>query len=312
MLWRNGRTGAWLGALREAFSRWIDDDCLRLAASLSYYAIFSIFPLLLLLATAIGHALGDGSASRRDLLDWLTGQTGSPAVRTLLDETLSNLQSQRTARGIGALVGLVALLFGASGVFSELDSALNTIWRVQDPPSPTVGRQVLTLVARKSWSFLLVMVASVLVLASWLGSLATAGMSEAMREVLPRPLRMAFGWVDLAVSAFVLTAVLAATYRTLPRTRVAWRDVLPGALFAAVLLTALKRLLAFYVAHLSGYAAYGALGAILGLMTLIYVSSLVMFFGAELTRVYAERFGSLVDPGQRQREGRLSRSASAP
>jgi len=104
---------------------------------------------------------------------------------------------------------------------------------------------------------------------------------------------MAFGWVDLAVSAFVLTAVLAATYRTLPRTRVAWRDVLPGALLAAVLLTALKRLLAFYVAHLSGYAAYGALGAILGLMTLIYVSSLVMFFGAELTRVYAERFGSL-------------------
>src|SRR5580704_15575694 len=119
--------------LQERATRWVNDRCYRLGASLAYYAIFSLFPLLLLSITVLGYALGEGPATRTALLDAATGVGGSPAVRALLDETLVSMQQHRTARGVGAVVGLATLLFGASGVFSELSTSLNTIWRVEEP-----------------------------------------------------------------------------------------------------------------------------------------------------------------------------------
>jgi membrane protein len=280
----------------EAGRRWSADACYRLGAALSYYAIFSLFPILLLLATGLGYALGNDAAPRRELLDWLTGATGSPAVRSLLDDSLASLQAHHAARGVGAAVGVVTLLFGASGVFSELDSALNTIWRVRDPESLSFWQDALLFVKRKGWSFLLVLCAIVIAVGSWLVGAAAAAMGDATRGLLPWwPSGAVLGGLalDAGASIVILTAALAVMFHALPRTRVTWGDVAPGALIAALLLTGLKRLLVLYLVHLGGYAAYGAIGAILGLMMLLYVASLIVLFGAELTRVFAERFGSL-------------------
>jgi membrane protein len=272
--------------LGETARRWVDDRCYRLAASLAYYAIFSLFPLLLLAVTVLGYALGEGSATRNELLDSLTGATGSPAVRALLDETLSSMQAHRTARGVGAVVGLATLAFGASGVFSELSTSLDAIWRVKSGVADTTWQSVLAFLKDKMLSLMLVGVAGVLLL----GSLV---LSTVLAAVTPSGAGLPWSTIELVASTLLLAVVLATLFRAVPRAPVTWRDVLVGALIAALLLTVLKRLMAWYLAHLGSYAAYGAVGAVLGLMLLIYVSSLVMFFGAELSRVFAERFGSL-------------------
>ncbi len=121
--------GALGGLLRDAGVRWSDDACYRLGASLAYYALFSLFPLALIALTAIGVILGDGDGVRQHLIASVGGTTSSES-RVLLDQTLQSMQTHRTARGVGAVVGALTLLLGASGVFSELQSSLNFIWRV--------------------------------------------------------------------------------------------------------------------------------------------------------------------------------------
>jgi membrane protein len=274
---------------KDAGVRWADDACYRLGASLAYYALFSIFPLLLLAVTGVGFILGSDDSARQKLLSSLSSP--SPEFRALLDQTLQSMQQHRTARGVGAVVGGVALLFGASGVFSELESSLNLIWKVKGAPIQGVWSFVVDTVRSKALSFAIVVVAATALLASIavstaLGALAMATSSKgAARE----------GWqlAETAVSLALLTALLSAVFAMIPQTRVESRDVVGAAALTSLLFTALKALLAWYVAHLGSYAAYGAVGGVLGLLTWIYVASAVLFYGAEFSRVYAERFGSL-------------------
>jgi membrane protein len=279
------RVGAAL--FRETGTRWVDDRCDRLGASLAYYAIFSLFPLLLLSLTGVGYALGEGDSIRTKILDSLTGATGSVAVRSILDETLASMQAHRTARGIGAVVGVLTLAFGASGVFSELSASLNAIWRVRVPERRSIWRSMVELVTDRAVSLAFVGAAGLLLLCSLVVSTALAALRQSSHVYL------AWWPVELAASLLFSTVALATLYRTLPQTRVTWSDVFGGALLAAVLLTFLRRLLVWFLTHVGSYAAYGAVGGVLGLLLLMYLSSLVMFFGAEFTRVYAERFGSL-------------------
>jgi len=274
--------------VKEAGNRWLDDKCYRLGASLSYYAIFSVFPLLLLAVTGVGFLLGEGPEARGRVL--AAFDASGPEIRALLDQTLKNMQEQKTARGVGAVIGVVTLIFGASGVFGELDTALNVIWRCPEPKTEGVVEAVKVAVKGKATSFGLVLGAAVLVL----GSLATSTAIGAISTSAARVVSIPWAWqlVELGVSAAFLSVVFAAIFRVVPACPIPWRDVLPAAVFTTVLFSALKRLLAYYLAHLGGYGAYGAVGAVLAMLTWIYVLSLLVFFGAELSRVYAERFGS--------------------
>jgi membrane protein len=279
--------------LRDAGVRWADDGCYRMGASLAYYALFSLFPLLLLSVTLLGFLLGEGDAARQSILSVVAGAT-SPAFHELLDETLRSMQTHRTARGVGAVVGAVALLFGASAVFSELQFAFNQIWRVKSPPSKGLWSTVVELIKGKAVAFLVVVAAALTLLASLILSTAVAALGESARG---SPLHALFSVpAELALSLGFLAALLAALFRMIPQTTVRWRDVTTGALVTSGLFLVLKRLLAWYLGRLGAYAAYGAIGAVLGLLTWIYLASLFLLFGAELTRVYAERHGGLA-PG---------------
>jgi len=283
-----------LSLLREAAVRWVSDGCYRLAASLAYYALFSLFPLLLLSVTILGFVLGRGESVRHELLSSVSRAT-SPVFLTLLDETLTSMQTHLTARGVGAVVGAVALLFGASSVFSELQFAMNVIWRVKEPPSPGIWSTVFVTVKEKAFSFAIVAAAALTLLASLIvNTLVTVLGASAHGGRLERVVSIP---AELVLSVGFLTVLFAAIYRSLPRATVLWRDVTAGALLTAVLLTGLKRLFAMYLGHLGGYAAYGAVGAVLGLLTWIYLAGFFLYFGAEVSRVYAERYGSLVADG---------------
>ena len=278
-----------LDVFKSAAQRWSDDKCYRLGASLAYYALFSLFPLTLLVVTIFGFVMGHGDAARAHVLAAL--DPGTPEGRALLDETLSAMQKHETARGIGAAVGFVTLLFGASGVFSELDTTINVIWRCKEKESDGVVSTVLTTIKDKAVSILLVGAAGLVLLASLVTSTALTALGQRAQGYLPG----AWAWqlVEAGVSATFLAAIFAAMFRYVPTCRAAWRDVLPAAAFTAIAFTATKHLLAWYLGHLGSYAAYGAVGAVLGLMTWIYVVSILLFFGVELSRVWAEKIGSL-------------------
>ena len=284
-----------LRLFKDAAIRWSDDDCLRLGASLAYYVAFSIFPLLLLVLTAVGFVLGDSPEARSRLVETVASAT-SPAFKTLVDGTLRNMQEHQTARGVGAVVGVAMLIVGASAAFSELETTLNQIRRVERRPACGFWAIVVVAARTQVLSFAVVIVAAV----ALLGSLVSgAVVSLAWNQTMEGGVRGVTGdsttWSALeGVGALcVLTVVLAAIFRLLPRARVAWRDVFGGALVAACLLDLIKRLFTWYLGHIGSYAAYGTVGGFLGLMMWVYLASLILFYGAEFSRVYAERSGSL-------------------
>jgi membrane protein len=280
--------------LKDAAVRWWDDNPLRLGASLAYYAVFSIFPLLLLAVSVLGFFLGHDPTVRNRILSSVAGAS-SPEFRSLFDGTLQDMQSHETARGIGAVVGVITLFVGASAVFSELESSLNQIWRVKAPPSQGVWAAVLAAVKDKALSFAVVIGAAVALLASVVVSTFLSSLDQAVEGVAPGAVTHVTLWLvaEAVGSVGVLTVVLAAMFRLIPQTRVEWRDVFFGAFVTSLLFTGTRRLLTWYLGHLGSYAAYGAVGGFLGLLTWIYLASLFLFYGAEVSRLYAERYGSL-------------------
>jgi len=274
----------------EAASAWVDDECYRRGASLSYYAVFSLFPLLLLCVTAVGFVMGHDDSLRDRLLDYIA-RSGAPEVRPLLDETLTSMQKHETARGVGAAVGLVTIFLGASGVFSELEAALNVIWRVKEPGGLSMGRTIVRAIEDKGLSFLVVIGASVALLLSLFLSTGLSLLGSTTEQLGLRPAM----WIGIEALASIglLTLFFAMMFRMIPRTDVAWRDVWAGALLTATLFTALKRLLGWYFGHLGSYAAYGAVGGFLGLLAWIYFASLILLFGAEFSHAHGrERHGN--------------------
>jgi membrane protein len=287
---------------RDAGIRWVRDACHRLSASLAYAALFSIFPLLLLSVTGIGFLLGDDASARQRILASVA-QATLPELHSVLDQTLQSMQTHRTARGLGAIVGTATLLLGASGVFSELEASLNFIWRVKGTQSQDLWSALLKAAKGKAFAFAVVVVAGAVMLVSLVVSTALGALGALASSTVHLPAGGAM-WqaADIVSSIALLTLILASIYRWVPQTDVAWRDVIGGAFLAAILFAALKYLLARYLAHLGGYAAYGAVGAVLVLLTWIYLASFVLFYGAEFSRVYAERFGSLA-PAPRRPDG---------
>jgi membrane protein len=286
--WRRARYAGRL--LKDVGVRWCDDQCQRLGASLSYYAVFSIFPLLLLCVTTFGFLIGRKADVRERLLEYVT-DSSAPELRPLLSETLTSMQTHTTARGVGVLVGVVTLLFGASAAFAELEATLNLIWRVRTPETRSIWQSVTAYARSRALAFLVVLCTALGLLVSLSVTAAMSALaSTASKVVESRPLWLLAEGVG---SLGLLTLLFSAIYRMVPRTAIAWSDVFGGALLAATLFTVLKRLLGWYLGHVGSYAAYGAVGGMLGLLLWVYVASLILFFGAEFTRVYAERYGSL-------------------
>jgi membrane protein len=273
--------------LVEGATAWVSDRCDRMAAALSYYALFSLFPLALLSVTGLGFVLGADPGTRERLIA-AYDFTSSPGLRGLLDDTLAGMQQHQTARGIGMAVGIASLLFGASGVFSELQNDLDQIWRA--PPAPSVGAwaTVVNAVRGKAVAFVLVLAAAGVLLASLVASTVLAALGETGERVAPSaPL---WPLVELVGSAVFLALVLAVLFHALPRVRVRWRDAFLGAGLAGILISAAKKGLAFYLAHMGSYAAYGVVGSVLGLLLWIYVTSMLLFLGAEVARTCAHRY----------------------
>lgn len=258
----------------------------RLGAAFSFYATFSIFPLVLLATTVLGFVLGDG-ADVRDRM--LSAFAGDASIRKVVEQTLVAMQSSRSSRGLSFVIGLGTLLFGASGALTELDAALNRIWRVPETKTTSVWQSVVLYLRQRATGMVLVAFIGLTMLASLVTSsvLGAIAAHAPQARLTPALLQTA----ELGASIVLMTIVFAATFHFLPRTRPPFSDVLGGAVLTTVGLTILKSVFALYLAHLTSYSAYGVVGGVLALATWIYLSSQVIFFGAQLTRVHCEMTG---------------------
>ncbi len=273
-----------LALLKETFTAWNEHKAPKMGAALAYYTTFSLAPLLVIVVGVVGLAIKQDRAREEIVAQFsdLVGKEGGTTVNTIL--------SQAATQDTGlwaALIGFVVLLIGASGVFAELQDSLNTIWEV-----PPRARNWSALVRDRLISFALVFALGLLVLVSLLLSAGVAALGAFMKDRAPGFDAVWEGANSLVLFA-VVTLLFAALFRFLPDIKIAWRDVWTGAGLTSALFIVGKFLLGFYIGHSAFASAYGAAGSLVIVLVWVFYSAQIFFFGAEFTRAFARRHGSL-------------------
>jgi membrane protein len=274
--------------LREAGRDWVDDEAPRLGAALAYYTAFSLAPLLVVVIGVLGLFLGE-EAARGRLIDDVGGLVGPEAGRQIEDMIAS---ARQTKRGLtGAVAGVVTLLLGASGVFGELQAALNRVWEAEPPPS----RGILGTLRRRFFSITMVLGTAFLLLVSLVVSVVLSRLGEVVGRVVPGQAVVAW-FVDLAISVGGTTLLFAMLFKYLPDVRVAWRDVWVGAAITAVLFVVGKAAIGVYLGYAGLASSFGAAGSLIVILVWVYYSAQIMLFGAEVTQVWTARYGTRLEP----------------
>jgi membrane protein len=277
-----------VGLFGTALKAWWDDNAPRLGASISYYTLFAIAPILLV-ATAMAGMVFGAEAVRGEIvgqLDHLIGREGGRAVQSLLEGA-----SRRQAGLIATVLGSITFLIAATGAFLELQTALNTIWRVKPNPSANLKAFMLD----RLRSFGLVLAIGFLLMVSLAVSAALAALSGWLARRAPG---VAILWnaANVLASVVVTTTLFALLYRFLPDVHLRWRDVTTGAFVTAVLFTIGQQLIGLYLGQSSVASSYGAAGSVMVLLLWVYYSSQILLLGAEFTRAYAQRHGAKASP----------------
>jgi membrane protein len=270
-----------------SFHEWIRHKAPRLGASLAFYTLLSLAPLLLVLVSIAGLALGR-QAAETDIVERvkeLVGAQGAEAIQGLLRA------SQNTAHGvIAAILGVLTLLFGATSVLIELRDALDTIWEVPTPELSAL-RTLISLMKERLFSFALVLAIGFLLVVSLVVSAWIAALGALSASILPASEAM-LQILNLLVSFFIITGLFSAMYKFVPDVQLQWRDVVLGGAVTSALFTIGKLVLGLYLGRASFASTYGAAGSIVVLIVWVYYSSQIFFFGAELTKAFANRHGS--------------------
>lgn len=276
--------------LRETFQEWTDDKAPRLAAALSYYTVFSLAPLLIIAIGVAGFVLGRGDVQEQILseVETFLGAEGRELVRGLIQDA-----SRPGASLVATIIGIVTLAFGASGVYGQLQEALNTIWEVEPAP----GASIWDTVRKRFLSFTMVIGSGFLLLVSLLVSAAISAVSTYFSELLPGT---DFAWqiLNLAASFAVVTLLFALMFKVLPDVEIEWGDVWIGAAVTAVLFTVGKFLIGLYLGTSAPGSTYGGAGSLVVILLWVYYSAQILFFGAEFTQVYARHYGSRIVPAE--------------
>jgi membrane protein len=282
------RAPAILPIFGTAMRAWWDDDAQRLGASLAYYTLFAIAPILLMATAIVGTVFGAGAVRGEIVgqLDQLIGGEGARAVQSLLEGA-----SQRRAGIFATVLGGVTFVIAATGAFLELQAALNTIWRVK--PKPSANLRVLLMDRLRSFG--LVVAIGFLLMVSLAVTAALAALSGWLARRSPN-IPLVWSGVNVVVSVVVSTALFTLLYRFLPDVRLHWRDVTTGAFVTAVLFTIGQQLIGLYLGQSSVASTYGGAGSVMILLLWVYYSCQILLLGAEFTRVYAQRRGRKPQP----------------
>ena len=280
------------GLLKQTFSEWLEDKAPQLGAALAYYTVFSLAPLILVLLAIVGLIFrNDPGGAWNKITEQLSYFLDKSAVEVV--QNIAQKASQSNKSLLATVIGIVLALFGASGVFGQLQDALNTIWGVKAKP----GRGIWGFLCSRFLSFAMVGGVCFLLLVSLTLESLLKGFSHYIQGVLPGGIviAMAAYWIfDLAV----IILLFAIIFKFLPDAKIQWRDVWIGAAITAVFFAIGKWALGLYLGSGSAASAYGAASALITLLLWVYYSSQILLFGAEFTQVYACRAGRGVIPDE--------------
>lgn len=280
------------GLLKQTFQEWLGDKAPQLGAALAYYTVFSLAPLILVLLAVVGIIFRNDPAGAWEKITQQMSYFLDPSAV----QVVQNIAQQAAKPGkstIATIVGVALALFGASGVFGQLQDALNTIWGVKAKPT----RGIWGFVRNRFLSFAMVGGVCFLLLVSLTLESLLKAFSHYVQSVLPGGLMVAMG-VYLIFDFAVIVVLFAMIFKFLPDAKIQWRDVWIGAVITAILFGIGKWLLGLYLGSGAAGSAYGPASSLITLLLWVYYSSQILLFGAEFTQVYADRAGREVTPDE--------------
>ncbi|GAA4337482.1 YihY/virulence factor BrkB family protein [Mucilaginibacter gynuensis] len=280
------------------FSGFGNDNGLKLSASLAYYTIFSLAPLLILILSVTGIFLKD-KKNRDTFYVQIEQYVGAKAT----DQIKATVKSQdiEGKSGIGLAVGIVTLLLGASSIFLEIQDSLNIIWRVKAKPK----KGWVKMLQNRFLSFSLIVSLGFLLLTSLLVSVVISAFSDQITKFLPHVLgssisavvgRTIIFAINFGITLLVISVLFGIIFKVLPDVKIKWKDVRAGAIFTALLFILGQYIISNYIQYTAQGSAYGTAGSIIIILVWIYYTAAILYIGAEFTQVYAEANGSHIEP----------------
>lgn len=289
-----GGFGAGMEILKATIGEFLKDDCPRMAAALSYYTMFSL-PALLILLMLITGVFVDPADVRGQLLQQMQTLIG-PNAADQVQAVLENVNRPGSGGPVAVILGIGALLFAATGAFAQLQATLNRAWEVE--PDPDRG-DVRNFLMKRVLSFAMILGVALLLLVSLLAQTVLASFGETVAAILPEALSgIVLRLVSIGLSLIAATLLFGVIFLVVPDARVRWRDALRGAGATAVLFLLGNILLGLYFSRSAPGSAYGAAGSLALILVWIYYSSMIFFLGAELTQVLARRRGEEIRPSK--------------
>lgn len=275
--------------LKRTGSAFSQDNCIKLSASLSYYTIFSIGPLLIIIISLSSIFWGRAAVEGK-LYNEISGLIGSDAALQI-QEIIKN--NQHTADGIiGTIIGVIILILGATGIFTEIQDSINYIWSLKAKPK----KGFIKLLINRALSFSLIISLGFLLLVSLLASAIMALLNERLTAYLPHTTVYIFYVLNQAIILAIITLLFSIIFKVLPDGTISWKDALIGSVFTAMLFLLGKAGIGYYLGNSKLGATYGAAASVIIILTWVYYTSIILYFGAEFTKVYALEFGHGIVP----------------
>lgn len=277
--------------LKDTITGFMEDKGLKLSASLSYYTVFSMAPLLLLVISLAGAFFGQEAIEGR-VFEELNGLIGAQAAAQV-QEIITNLKlSGKT--NMSVIIGAVTLVIGATTVFGEIQDSINMIWRVKAKPK----RGWVKLLKDRLLSGSVIIGLGFLLIVSLLVNGVVLTLGDTLKAHFPDVTVVVINIVNLAVSFIVITILFGVIFKVLPDAKIAWKDVRAGAFFTACLFLLGRYLIGIYIETTAAGSPYGAAGSIIVILLWVYYTAAILYMGAEFTRIYADHIGAHIEPAE--------------
>ena len=280
--------GVWK-LIKEAGSGFSDDKVLKLSGSLAYFTIFSIGPLILIIIF-LADLFWGRDAVEGSIYNQIKGFIGPDAALQIQDIIKNAAISGDNT--LTAIIGIVTLLVGATGVFAEMQDSINTIWGLKPKPQKGLLKMILT----RLLSFSVIVSLGFLLLVSLLLNAVIEALINRLMTIFPDGAVVLGYIVNLLITFSVTTLLFAIIFMVLPDAKIKWKDVLIGSMATTVLFMLGKFAITFYIGSSNVGSTYGAAGSLVVVLLWVYYSSVILYFGAEFTKAYAANYGSHIEP----------------
>jgi membrane protein len=277
------------GVLRQTFSEFSDDNAMKLSASLSYYTVFSIAPMLFVIISFAGIFYGK-EAVQGQLFGQISTLIGSKAAVQIQDMIAHTQMENNTT--LGSILGGIVLIIGATGVFTEIQDSINYIWSIKAKPQKGWLKYILNRIL----SFSLVVGLGFIMLVSLAVNTIMDLLNKRLSAVFSDVTFYIFYGINLLLIFFVISFFFAVIYKVLPDAKIAWKDAFKGAMFTSFMFMLGKFLIGLYLGNSKASVAYGAAASLVVILLWVYYTSVILYFGAEFTKVYALKKGSGITP----------------